>query len=459
MNVWLKEDEVIELFAPKPLIKEAISLSKRYGIWRGNVLIKGMRVMLTLIPSNGAFLTITRKYATRKNAYSRDEFVTLVEDLIRQNIQGALLLIDLDYFKQVNDVFGHSIGDVIINEIENRISQKSFFYCRHAGDEFFVVLVGKNLHEKAEDLLIYLSNPMSIQGIELQITASAGMSCFPQQGRTFKKLYSLSDLALYQAKQSGRGKLVLAERSREPERFYHPKKHHLFFYPMPILDRNLKIYAYELLARLNDTVTNETIHASRFITTWHATGIIRYLDIQLIDHVNHLLKTTSDTYAINLSSPSLHDKSIINKVIHLARNFGPRLIVEISERTDLLNRDSHILEICRTLKKYNSCIAIDDFGSGTTSLWTISLLEANIIKIDGHFVSQLPKNRAIIEGLITMAHRSNIIVIAEHVETKEQMDLLLELRVDGLQGTYPSKLHERSSSESPRKPGLTEEES
>ncbi len=376
----------------------------------------------------------------------------------------ALLLIDLDHFKEVNDSFGHLTGDNVLMEAAVRlrhIVRRGDTVARLGGDEFAILLPTANEESAltiANKMHEALSEPMSIDKYSLRIGASIGVVLFPEHGDDFESLLGNADIAMYAAKQSGGGvkmfspefskdtfkTLTLASDLREAvkqEQFY------TVYQPKLELKSN-KVVSTEALVRWNHPEKGN-IPPIDFIPVAERTGLITALTQIVLQSVIQQLSVWKNkghdfSVSVNLTAYDLEDQKLPDKIVDLLNQYRvepSKLELEITESA-IINDPLSAYESLVKLSEIGIKVALDDFGTGYSSLSQLKKLPLSIIKIDRSFVYRMVSNdsdKAIVKATISMAHDLGLTVVAEGPEDKQTLDLLSELHTDQAQGYYISK--------------------
>jgi diguanylate cyclase (GGDEF)-like protein/PAS domain S-box-containing protein len=375
---------------------------------------------------------------------------------------GALVLLDLDGFKSVNDALGHDAGDALLVEVGRRLAasvRKPDLVARLGGDEFAVLLGGVRSAEEAErvvrKLLGCLKEPVTIGQNTIAASGSFGVALFPSHGPRTMDVFKNADMALYRAKHAGRATFAVFDgtmRAEQQERraaiealreAVASDGFDIMLQPQQsIADR--RHIGFEVLARWKSD--GRWIPPSIFIPLAEEAGLIKQLGEQVIRRAlaAHRRLTCAGnlpgTLSINVSAAELRDTDYAARLLGAAAEFGIRfqdLMVEITENV-VLDRDG--AAISRTLSALATAgvaIALDDFGTGYASLSHLKRLPINCLKIDGSFVSGLTTNfgdAAIARTIVSLAHNLGLTVVAEGVETAEQYRLLEGMGCDAVQG-------------------------
>ncbi len=368
----------------------------------------------------------------------------------------AIASVDLDRFKDVNDVFGHGAGDELLKEVARRF-QKAAEHCfiaRLGGDEFVFLcahdLLPEQMGEMAEAMLREVSGEVEIDGTRLLINMSAGIAVYPDNGQTAVELLSAADAALYRAKEEGRGTVRFFE--PEMDRRIHNRRRlaqdlrlalvkgelSLHYQPQSTVDGELT--GFEALLRWQHP-DRGFISPAEFIPVAEENGLI-------VDIGSWVLKTACAeaaswdkkySVAVNLS-PLQFRHGDLPELVHetlFATGLSPdRLELEITEGV-LVVDFARALGILRRIKALGVRIAMDDFGTGYSSLSYLQAFPFDKLKVDRSFVANLTKDkhaREIVRAVIGLGRGLNMPIVAEGVETQEQLDFLAAEQCFGIQG-------------------------
>lgn len=369
----------------------------------------------------------------------------------------ALLLIDLDDFKPVNDTMGHSAGDIVLQETASRIRQctglgENAF--RLAGDEFAVIKPGCISEDEAKSLaqrlVDTLRQPFECNGITLFLGCSVGVAIAPRDGSEIEELMKTADIALYAAKRNGRGRAVSFEPSmlqvleqREVLRRslrLALEREEFFLEFQPIVRTSGDIVGFEALLRWRHPLLG-VISPTSFIPMAEADGLMPEIGGWVLRQACTEARTwpVDLSVAVNVSPAEFLNSNLTDRVSQTLDDVGldaERLELEITESV-LLERTSDNLDTLNTLNVLGIRISLDDFGTQYSSLSYLKNFPFDTIKIDKYFVSDLvsnQKSRTIVSSVIAMAHGLGMRVVAEGVEVDEQIALLRDLSCDRLQG-------------------------
>jgi len=376
----------------------------------------------------------------------------------------AILFIDLDGFKSVNDTLGHATGDQLLREIAQRLRAKvrqSDLVARLGGDEFVVMVETisdrHGLQLLASKILAAVGEPMQLQGHEVTVTASIGIAVFPDDGNDVSTLLANADMAMYRAKALGHNRAT--EYSADlgesvVERFEIEKglreglrnnEFHLYYQPK-IEFSSGKLLGVEALIRWHHP-TLGVLGPDRFIHVAESSNFINSLGKWVIEQACRQALAWQRaglphfSIAVNLSTSQLTDPSLAEHVAGVLRASGvdPAMLeFEITE-TAVMNNMAEATTLLESLRALGVRIAIDDFGTGYSPLAYLKALPVDVLKVDRAFVKHLPHNRddlAITRALIAMAHGLSMTVVAEGVEAQCQFDSLRDEGCDEFQGFY-----------------------
>ncbi|WP_296482357.1 EAL domain-containing protein [Rhodoferax sp.] len=387
-----------------------------------------------------------------------------VKRAARSGLSIALLFIDLDGFKNVNDRQGHDAGDQLLQQVAQRIGRcvrGTDTVARLGGDEFTVIItdVNKVLHVEilVQEMLVALATPFSILGKDVQISASIGITLFPQDASTPEDLLRNADQAMYAAKNAGKScfsYFTVAMRDAawarlkvidELRRAIPCNELAVYYQPIVALSDE-KIVKAEALLRWHHP-NSGLLLAHDFIGLAEETGLIGEIGEWVLNDAMHCAKEWSTLLgrpfqiSVNKSSAELMSKVPMKdwdtRLTALALP-GNSLSVEITEGA-LTNESSNVREKLDYLRTAGVQLSIDDFGTGCSSMLSLKKLNVDFLKIDMSFVHELATSRdcrSIAEMIIVMAHKLGLKVIAEGVETVEQRDWLKEAKCDYAQGYF-----------------------
>jgi diguanylate cyclase (GGDEF)-like protein len=371
----------------------------------------------------------------------------------------ALMIIDLDQFKELNDTLGHHAGDRVLAQLGPRILAElraSDDVARLGGDEFAVLLDGASDAERAGDrIAAALRHRFTVEGIELQVAASIGIACFPEHGEDAETLLQRADVAMYQAKTRRSSTEVYArERDRNTRERLQligelrdavaDDRLVLHFQPKLDLGRN-RITGVEALVRWPHA-TRGMIPPDAFIPLAEQTGVIGPLtDLvirkALLQAADWRARAIHLTIAVNVSATNLHEPGWTEGVLAALERHGvrpDRFVIEITEDVLMMDADRSIAAL-DTLSAAGVRISLDDFGTGYSSLAYLKQMRVDELKIDRSFVFGMNTNAtdaAIVETAVDLGRRLGIAVVAEGVEDAATLRRLTEFGAGGAQGYH-----------------------
>jgi diguanylate cyclase (GGDEF)-like protein/PAS domain S-box-containing protein len=381
----------------------------------------------------------------------------------RKQERLALLIMDLDRFKDINDSYGHLIGDELLQLVANRLNHRlreSDLVARLGGDEFAVLMQGIEHPEDAailaRDIIQTLNESSQLQGgLELQVGTSIGISLYPEHGTTAETLLQHADTALYQAKKEGRGRFCyfsedLTHAARQRIEIHNNLRHALaenrlsVFYQPQIEFESGNIVGAEALLRWHDPELG-TISPELFIPVAEETGLISRIGEWVIREVCRQGKKWLDqgypplSLAVNLSVHQLRQGDFVEKVRCIIDESGypaGQLSFEVTESA-IMERETEAIEVLNQLRRMGLHLSIDDFGTGYSSLAHLQRMPLDELKIDKSFIDEIPHKREDMEitsTIIAMAKNLGLIVLAEGVETNAQYNFLQQQECDFYQG-------------------------
>lgn len=400
---------------------------------------------------------------------NRARFHELVRETVTQAQNGkwpiALLLMDLDRFKDVNDTLGHDSGDILLKEVGKRLLHALFdadIVARLGGDEFGILLTHlaavNDLHGVIKKLQGAFSSPFMIDGVPIEVEVSIGVATMPEHADNADKLLQLADIAMYRAKKMSSGYAIY-----EPRYNLHSmerlglmaelrdgiEQNQLILHYQPKLDlRTHHIFGLEALVRWQHPRMG-LLYPDKFIGIAEPTGLINPLTRWVLrEALNYCqeqkFKGTKLCMCVNLSARSLHDPQLLNMIddaLSITGTDPHQLMLEITESAIFID-PVRAEEVIIALTDRGIGLSIDDFGTGFTSLASIKSLPVSEIKIDRSFIMDMLTNKKdamIVRSVIELGHNLGIVVVAEGVETKEILDALVDYGCDIIQGYYISK--------------------
>lgn len=390
-----------------------------------------------------------------------DRLEQTIKKSAREKRRFAVLFMDLDGFKAVNDVYGHHVGDLLLIEVSRRIldTKRSADTTARLGGDEFVLLIDSGEPEDAamlaQRLIDTLGSPFSIGGNNLHISASIGIALFPNDGLSEHELIVNADAAMYHAKETGRNGYCFFESTmntnahqqmqlQQDLRQALGRGEFLLHYQPKMLAPNGPMIGVEALLRWQSP-DHGLIPPDRFLPLAERTGLIIPIGNWVIDEACRQMRQWHDeghqdwSIAVNLSAVQLGQASLVEVVrTALERHSldARHLILEITESTAMRDAEASLV-ILEQLSELGLSISIDDFGTGYSSLLYLKRLPANELKIDRGFVTELAQGNddaAIVSAIIALGQTLGLKIVAEGVETAEQQELLTRLGCHTLQG-------------------------
>ncbi|WP_167470090.1 putative bifunctional diguanylate cyclase/phosphodiesterase [Vreelandella andesensis] len=381
----------------------------------------------------------------------------------RHQHKVALIYLDLDDFKPINDSLGHSVGDSLLQAVASRLSEcvrDTDTVCRQGGDEFVVLLSEIEKPQDAagiaEKILTALATPYQIDTHELRITTSIGISLYPDHGINAPMLLNNADTAMYHAKENGCNHYQLFRTDMVTQR---EQRHHIEFQLRQALKDNALFLNFqpridiatglmcsaEALVRWRNPLLG-LVQPSAFLPVAEARGLIGPIGHWVLVEVCRQLQAWREEgmaivpIAVNMSAMELRDKSLPARIAHILSKTGLDahfLELEMTESSLVYHEDDVSIATLAALSRLGIRIAIDDFGTGTTSLKRLKCVPLDTLNIAPCFVHDMldsQENAGFIEALIHFGQNLSLRVIAKGVETQAQLDRLAMLGCDGAQG-------------------------
>ena len=424
-----------------------------------------------------------RKYEEeRLKYYASHDFLTdlpnrfFFEEVLRHTLAkinrtktiGAILYLDIDQFKTINDTHGHAIGDAVLQETAIRLRsvvRAEDIIARLAGDEFVILLEtiqdAANAAQVAEAILHAFSEPFIFDDIRVTVSFSVGISLFPRDGDNVTELLQLADAAMYKAKDEGKNRAKfyssdMREQTEERVKIisylqYALEKDEFFLVYQPQFDgNNGRCIGAEALIRWNHPKLG-TLRPGKFIGLAEETGLILPIGDWVLktacEQANiwqEMVGNDNFHVAVNLSNLQLKQPNIIDNLENILNktSVNPSLMeIELLENIVFQNPEQAIGQLFR-LKSLGIKLAIDDFGTGYSMLGYLARFPFDHLKIDQRLAPNIlsePKESAIVSGIVSISQELGLTVIAEGIETKAQLDFYRQLGCDYFQGWYYSR--------------------
>jgi len=390
-----------------------------------------------------------------------------IETTAPNNLKTAVIFIDLDRFKNINDTLGHSVGDDLLIQVAQRglsVLRETDTFCRQGGDEFVAVLPGLSCPQEAgricDELLSTLCQPYLLAGHELTVSGSAGIAVYPEDGDNATELLRKADLAMYRAKEIGRNTFCyfsaeisttsIGELLLENDLFGALERHELLLHYQAKVDTHTgELLGAEALMRWNHKKRG-LISPQIFIPLAEESGLINSMGEWALRTVCAQLRSWIDEglhvlpIAVNISAHQFVQQSLPQLLADILAEFNiPAQLIEL-ELTEsiLMGNASRTADTLHQLNAMGIVVSIDDFGTGYSSLSYLHQFPVQALKIDRSFISQINENGEPIRlasAIIAMAHELGLKVIAEGVETEVQARYLSEHGCDISQGFLYSK--------------------
>ncbi len=378
----------------------------------------------------------------------------------------ALMFLDLDNFKNINDTMGHKIGDTILIEMSNRLREcigKYDFCARFGGDEFVILLQDADslsVDTMAQRLIQTFKEPFKVNEMDFFLSSSIGIVLYPYDASNVEDLIKHADTAMYEAKNKGKNQFVYYHTSMQ--RALHDYLHieslirdgltqNLFeLYFQPLIDtKTLQLEGYEALLRLPHPKEG-FIAPDIFISVAESNGDILVIGQEVLRQACDFIETLRDLQdepffvAINVSSKQLHQEAFARELLeYLEQRSIPTSYIKVELTESAVMENIEIAERqLRLLQKGGIRIALDDFGTGYSSFAYLAQLPIDTLKIDKSFILPLfeaSSNRHIVEAISNLAHVLGMKVTAEGVEESSHYDFLMEKNIDTLQGYHLSR--------------------
>jgi len=382
----------------------------------------------------------------------------------RNRTKVAVVFMDLDNFKEVNDTLGHLAGDRLLVDISKRLLACTRDYdtvARLSGDEFSLMI--SNIVHIDEVIHIIgriktqFDKPFRLNGTAINLTASMGVSIYPDDSDSVEELIKYADTAMYKAKALGKNSYQLYDINMKEEllkkintermlREALNKKEFVLYYQPQYYTQTKQLRGFEALIRWNHP-DKRLLNPMEFIPTAEKTGLIVPIGEWVLNTACRVCKKMQDRYgrkiiiSVNISPVQLREKDFVNTVAKALSNAGldaSSLELEITENIFIDNYDVSI-GVLQRIKDMGVRIALDDFGSGYSSLGYLKKLPINILKIDKTFIDKIDPGASdadITDSIISLMHKLKIVILAEGVETEKQYKYLKESNCDLIQGHF-----------------------
>lgn len=394
------------------------------------------------------------------NLPNRRNLEKVMASLFIKDEAFSLIYLDFDRFKRINDTFGHSFGDKILMQIGKKLAEvvpEECLVARIGGDEFAILATGGNEPDKiANKIVREFQSPLFAEGMEFLITASIGISKYPEDTNNLELLLKYADMAMYKAKENGANHYQFFDPSmvdqnvnkfeleNELRNAINSKSLTVYYQPKYNATTN-EITGAEALARWKHP-RHGMIPPGVFIPIAEEANLIVPLERLIIRQVFSQLVTWKEQgfevprTSINISIIHFYQEDFVKFMRHTLKEYdlyGELIEIEVTESIMIKKEDS-INSQLQALREIGIEVSIDDFGTGYSSLSYLSKLSVDRLKIDQSFISHSQENREIISTIVSMATNLKLKVIAEGVETASQIDLLKSLGCQEVQGYFYS---------------------
>jgi diguanylate cyclase (GGDEF)-like protein/PAS domain S-box-containing protein len=373
----------------------------------------------------------------------------------------SILLLDLDHFKVINDSLGHQAGDVLLQEVANRLKtilKKNYSLARFGGDEFILILPNTNEYEAKQisiEILRIMKSPFRIQKQKINVSTSIGISMYPNDGEDMNTLIKNADIAMYRSKEQGRNcyfqfNSSMKDHARERMemeimlREALERREFVLHYQPKINMTTGKFSGAEALVRWQKSEEN-LVYPDAFIPIAEETGLIVQIGERVIREACIRCKEWHDqgltdlSISVNISASQFHKQNIEELIANILKETGlpsHALELELTESTVMKSPEEARI-VLKNLKSLGLKISIDDFGTGFSSLSYLRHFPIDTLKIDKSFIMNLDSDHAnamIAKAVISLAHSLNLKVVAEGVENSEQLHFLEKEKCDFAQG-------------------------
>lgn len=423
-------------------------------------------VIFILVMLTSAFVQLLIYYKHRKKSfidpltgmYNRQYLHELLKKTSLESFQ--ILIMDLDHFKQVNDLYGHDAGDIVLSTVSERIQsiiRKKDILIRYGGEEFLLLIAEKDIDVSmslAQRVREYVkAEPIDLKEFELKVTISMGLNPNPGHAKNFEQAIKVADQGLYKAKQLGRDRVeVYDDEIKEGEDTLQKmcdvkealQSNQIFCAYQPIFDtQTLRVDKYELLIRMRKE-SDVIIAPAKFLPSIRYTQLYIDLTRSVLEQAFEALGKNDVKLSINLDMEDLFNDDVLELFLDIFKknpSFAQRLSIEVLEHKEIMEFEL-ISQRLSKLQKLGVKIAIDDFGSGYANYKYMLNMNIDILKIDGSLISGIDKNESaqkVVNSIHILAKDMGIKTVAEHVETKEEFECIKALGIDYVQGYYLAK--------------------
>ncbi|ACD67200.1 MAG TPA: bifunctional diguanylate cyclase/phosphodiesterase [Sulfurihydrogenibium sp.] len=408
--------------------------------------------------------------ALKASYYKQRSFTDNLTGLYNRNylqhimdFKYIIALIDIDYFKKINDTYGHAIGDKVLKSVANtmkKLTREEDIFIRYGGEEFLLlakvdrkqdIQVMLNLFERIRSNIEKLKIPIT-DGDYIKTTISIGVYLNTNKDKNINEAIKKADVALYKAKSKGRNRIEIYDEEKEAEKKLITvvevkdaiEENRLLCYYQPIVDLKVNnISHYEALVRIIDKNGN-VVPPFNFLNVIENTFIYTKLTKAVIDYNYNILKKHKNLkVSINLKQADVLNRSIVDYLLSISKekDITERMLIEIVETEDLLAYEES-LEIIKQLKEAGYSICLDDFGSGYSNFVYLLRLNVDYLKIDANLIKNIVNDDVsyeVVRMIAQFCKKMKIKTIAEYVENEEILGIIKELDIDYGQGYLFSK--------------------
>ncbi|MCA1029756.1 EAL domain-containing protein [Bacillus timonensis] len=394
---------------------------------------------------------------------NRRLFMKTLVDMVEENRSFSIVNLDFDRFKRLNDLFGHAYGDKVLMEIANRLKAtlpRDYQIARMGGDEFNIIIPRgrvQSISDVASKLVEQFREPLKVRGQDCLLTASIGIANYPEHSRDIDSIVKFAEIAMYHVKEKGSNGYQIYDDGMNDktidkinlENELRSAIHNgeLTLYYQPKMDVSVdKLIGTEALVRWNHPIKG-MISPGEFIPLAEETGLIVSLERWVLRDVCRKIKQWEELnydfgrVAVNISFLHFYQEDLVDTLKSIMKESGiqpSRLELEITEST-MMNNEAETNKTLQQIRDLGIVISMDDFGTGYSSLGYLHKLSIDRLKIDRSFIMDIHTNEAIVTTIIAMAKHLQLKVLAEGVETIEQLSILKRLGCTEIQGFYFSR--------------------
>ncbi len=456
----LKDDEVVAAIGVDFANEAQSSIDEVFTPLKKLYLYIAIFMVIMLVT---AYVQFVMYYRTRKRSlvdpltkiYNRQYLFELINTIDINEYQ--IMMIDLDYFKKINDLYGHDIGDIVLTAVSGRIAsliRKDDTLIRYGGEEFILLLHRQNAlqcKEIAERILEAISHrPVKAEEHIIDMTLSIGINPYPGHAKNIDEAIKIADEQLYCAKSNGRNRIEIFEKTGQEQS--NTSKHindvklaiqefriRCMYQPIYHTCSN-SLNKYEVLVRMIDEEGN-IIPPGDFLPSITHTRVYTNLTKRVLETALQTLEDHSVELSINLSLQDLFNNDILNTILELLsdnKTLANRLTFEILETEEITNFEM-VKERIASVKETGAKIALDDFGSGYANFSYLVHLGIDMLKIDGSLIRDIDQNqnaRNIVQTINSFADKMGMLTVAEQIETEAELATVKELGIGFAQGYY-----------------------